>query len=83
MSTDLILSELDAVLQVPQDEIPGRPVAVAGAGRGRKRGVSNDSLDKGTGKGKRRRLVSPATVMFSASMGSSFNLECTGAPAFL
>ena len=31
MCTDRILSELDAVLQAPQDEILGMPVAVAGA----------------------------------------------------
>jgi hypothetical protein len=77
MSTDRILSELDAVLQAPQDEMLGMPVAVAGAGRGMKRASVPYSLDKGNGKGKRRRLISPATVMFSASMGSSFNIECT------
>ena len=83
MSTDRILSELETVLQAPQEDLPGRPSAVAGAGRGRKRGGLFNSSGKGNGKGKRRRLIPPATVMFSASMGSSFNLECTGRPAFL
>ena len=57
MSTDRILSELDAVLQAPQDEMLRRPVAVAAAGRGMRRVGSLDSLDKGNGKGKRRRLI--------------------------